>query len=121
MNKMILVVDDEPDITFIIKRLLSREGYSVKEAHTGEECLALLKNERPDLIFMDVMMPILDGWETTRKIKTDPQTKDIPVAMLTAKGKPEDKAKSLDYALADAHLNKPIDFEMLLSTAETLT
>lgn len=120
MNKMILIVDDDSDITYIVKRVLSKNGYSVKEAHNGEECLALLKNERPDLIFIDVMMPTIDGWETTRKIKTDPQTKDIPIAMLTVKCQPEDKAKSLGYALADAHLNKPVDFEMLLSTTEAL-
>jgi two-component system response regulator VicR len=120
MNKLILVVDDDPDITFIIKRVMSKKGYSVKEAHGGEECLALLKNESPDLIFMDVMMSTIDGWETSRKIKTDSKTKDIPIAMLTVKCQPEDEAKSLDYALADAHLNKPIDFEMILSTAEAL-
>ncbi|RMF90016.1 MAG: response regulator [Methanobacteriota archaeon] len=116
----ILVVDDEEDIRFIIKTALSKKGYHVVEAESGEECLEIVKSERPDLIFMDIMMPGIDGWETTRRIKTNPETKDIPISMVSAKGGSEDRRKSTEYAFAEAHLTKPIDFELMFRTAETL-
>jgi CheY-like chemotaxis protein len=66
------------------------------------------------------MMPGIDGWETTKKIKTDPRTKHIPVSMLSVKSDPEDIQKSKDYSRANEHLNKPVDFDLLLRTAENL-
>lgn len=120
MGKLILVVDDEEDILFILKNVLSKKGYLVKEAYSGEECLELLKKEKPDLIFMDIMMPGLDGWETAKKIKADPRTKDIPLSMLSVKSDPDDMKKSREYSHADEHLTKPVDFDSLLETAEAL-
>jgi CheY-like chemotaxis protein len=121
VKKKILVVDDDPDVTFLLKRILSMKGYTTREAHSGEECLELLKNEKPDLIFMDVMMPYLNGWETARKIKTDSKTKKIPIAMLTVRKEPEDLLMSREYAMADQHICKPMDFDMILDAAENLT
>ncbi len=83
--------------------------------------MRLVREERPDLIFMDIMMPGIDGWETARKIKTNPRTKDIPISMLSVKSDPEDKEKSLSYSLADKHLSKPVDFNLVIDTAENLT
>ncbi|RMF88958.1 MAG: response regulator [Methanobacteriota archaeon] len=120
MSKMVLVVDDEEDIVFILKNVLEKKGYVVKDASTGEECLEILKKEKPDLIIMDVMMPGIDGWETTRRIKTDERTKGIPVSILSVKSDPEDRRKSLEYSLADEHLSKPVDFDALLNTVELL-
>ena len=120
MPKMILIVDDEDDILFILKNVLSKRGYSVKEAYSGEECLELVKKEKPDLIFMDIMMPGIDGWETAKTIKTDPKTKDIPISMLSVKSDPEDLKRSREYAGADEHLSKPVDFNLLLSTVKSL-
>jgi len=120
MPKMILIVDDEDDILFILKNVLSKKGYSVKEAYSGEEALELVKKEKPDLIFMDIMMPGMDGWETAKTIKDNPQTKDIPISMLSVKSDPEDMKRSSEYAGADRHLTKPVDFSLLLHTAESL-
>ncbi|MFQ5801163.1 MAG: response regulator [Candidatus Hydrothermarchaeales archaeon] len=120
MAKMILVVDDEEDILFILKNVLSRRGYEVREASSGEECLEMLEKEKPDLIFMDIMMPGIDGWEVARKIKKDPQTSDILISMLSVKSDPEDRKKSREYSLADEHLSKPVDFDMLVATADAL-
>jgi CheY-like chemotaxis protein len=120
MGKMILVVDDEDDILFILRSVLSKKGYIVKEAYSGEECLKILEDEKPDLIFMDIMMPGINGWEAARKIKTDPKTKHIPISMLSVKSDPEDKLRSMEYSYADEHLSKPVDFEILLNTAECL-
>lgn len=120
MAKMILIVDDEEDILFILKSVLSRNGYNVKEAYSGEEAIEALKKEKPDLIFMDIMMPGIDGWDAARHIKTDPKTKDIPISMLSVKSDTEDKKRSMKYAMADEHLSKPIDFNNLINTADSL-
>lgn len=120
MTKKIMVVDDEEDILFIVKETLSREGYTVVTAHSGPEALKRVKKEKPDLILLDVMMPELTGWETCKKIKEDKDTKDIMVTMLTVKSEDEDKVKSLDYALADWHISKPIDRAKLLRTVKWL-
>ncbi|GBE18904.1 MAG TPA: response regulator [Euryarchaeota archaeon] len=120
MPKMILIVDDEDDILFILKNVLSKNGYSVREAYSGEECLEIVKKERPDLIFMDIMMPGMDGWETAKTIKDNPKTADIPISMLSVKSDPADQKRSREYAGADHHLTKPVDFSLLLQTAESL-
>jgi CheY-like chemotaxis protein len=120
VRKLILVVDDEADITLILRRILSKKGYTVKEDQSGEECLEILDKARPDLIFMDIMMPGLDGWETTRRLKQNPKTRDIPISMLSVKSEPEDLARSREYALADEHLKKPVDFDIILDTAQNL-
>ncbi|GBE18141.1 MAG TPA: response regulator transcription factor [Euryarchaeota archaeon] len=116
----IMVVDDEPDITFIVKETLTREGYDVIVANNGKEALEKIKSEDPDLVLLDVMMPELDGWETCKQIKADDDTKDTMVTMLTVKSEDEDKVKSLDYALADWHINKPIDRKKLVKTVKWL-
>jgi two-component system alkaline phosphatase synthesis response regulator PhoP len=120
MAKKIMVVDDEEDILFIVKETLSREGFTIVTASGGREALKIIKKEKPDLILLDVMMPNLNGWETCKIIKEDKDTKDILVAMLTVKSEDEDKVKSLDYALADWHISKPIERAKLLRTVKWL-
>ena len=78
MKKKILVVDDEKDIIYILKTVLGRKGYTVINTGSGEECLNMVKSEQPDLIFMDIMMERVDGWEAACKIKTSPQNKGHP-------------------------------------------
>ncbi len=116
----VMVVDDEPDIVAVVGRMLKKAGYDVIEAHNGKECLQKLKKEKPDLILLDVMMPDILGWDVCRKIKEDEATRSIPVAMLTVKSTNEDKERSFKYAHCDAHINKPIIREKLLSTVEWL-
>ncbi len=118
--KKIMVVDDEPDITFIVKETLTREGYDVIVANSGKDALEKIREVDPDLVLLDVMMPDLDGWETCKQIKADDETKDTMVTMLTVKSEDEDKVKSLDYALADWHINKPIDRKKLVKTVNWL-
>ncbi len=114
----VMVVDDDPGIRFIVRKTLSKEGYEVTEAKSGDECLEKLKVERPDIILLDIMMPGIDGWETCRKIKDDDELKSIPVVMLTVRGSDSDKSKSFQESGADAHLTKPIIWEKLLSTVK---
>jgi len=84
MPKKILVVEDDADNRCIVAKVLSVEGYHVIEAIDGVEALAQVSKERPDLILMDLALPNMDGWEATRRLKSDPATRSIPVVALTA-------------------------------------
>ncbi len=84
MPKKILVVEDDTDNRCIVAKVLSVEGYQVVEATDGVEALAQARAERPDLILMDLALPNMDGWEATRRLKSDPATRSIPVVALTA-------------------------------------
>jgi CheY-like chemotaxis protein len=117
----IMVVDDEIDIRVTLTKKLQNEGYEVITSESGEDCLDKLKaGERPDLILLDVMMPKIDGWETSRKIKTNPETKDIPISMLSVLSNFAEKKRSIEYGLANEHLSKTADFDTLLNAVEGL-
>jgi two-component system, OmpR family, response regulator len=83
-KKRILVTDDEPDIVDIITGMLQRSGYDTVKAYSGEECLEKAARYRPDLIFLDIMMKTMDGWEVALLLKKDTATRDIPIIMVTA-------------------------------------
>lgn len=114
----IMLVDDEPDIRLIERIILEKSGYEVVETESGEECLEKLGTEKPDIILLDVMMPGINGWETSKRIKEDEGTKDIPVIMVTVRGSEEDMTKSFQYGQSDGHVSKPIIKEKLLKTIE---
>lgn len=103
----ILVVDDEVYIVQILEFSLRRiEGYEVITATDGEEALAKVAAERPDLVVLDVMMPKMDGYETCKRMKENEQTRDIPVILLSAKGRAMDQNKGFE-AGADDYITKP--------------
>ncbi len=85
MAKKILVVDDERHIVRLVEVNLTRAGYDVVTAYDGVEALEAVKNETPDMIVLDVMMPRMDGFEVLRRLQADPETQNIPVIMLTAR------------------------------------
>ncbi len=117
----IMVVDDNVEITTLVKVTLEREGYDVIEVSSGDECLGLLySGEIPDLILLDIMMPDLDGWEVSRRIKANEKLKDIIICMLTAKDTTMDALMSLESAHANWHLNKPISKQQLVDTVKWL-
>lgn len=107
----ILFADDEPDVQNVVKTILEREGYEVIIAKDGGEVLNLAKVNKPDLIVLDYMMPVLDGIETCKTLKKDPETKSMPVIMVT--GYPEEKQNSLNVGAVD-FITKPIDKTDLL-------
>lgn len=116
----IMVVDDEEKIRFIVRKMLENDGHEVLEAEGGKECIEIIKNEKPDLVLMDVMMPEMDGWEAAKEIKKDSANKEIIISMLTIKSEDEDKITSLDEAYADWHIAKPIKRKKLLETVNWL-
>ncbi|WP_198120477.1 ATP-binding protein [Massilia rhizosphaerae] len=114
-RKRLLVVDDVPLNRAMMLDLLQSAGFVVAAAANGLECLVLLDSFKPDLILMDVMMPVMDGNETTRRIRRMPEWDGIPIVAVTASAGAEDERKSRD-AGADAFLAKPVDHDALLRT-----
>jgi two-component system, OmpR family, response regulator MprA len=113
----ILVVDDDPAVTSVLRRGLSYEGFTVDTAASGHEGLAAARDHQPDLIILDIMMPDLDGFEVLRRIRSaDPQ---LPVLMLTAKDSPSDQVEGLQSG-ADDYVIKPFTFEVLLARVHAL-
>ncbi len=112
MAKILLVEDNELNRDMLSRRL-SRRGYQVIEAIDGEAALALAASEQPDLILMDMSLPVLDGWEATRRLKAVPATRPIPVIALTAHAMVADREKSI-AAGCDDFDTKPVEIERLL-------
>ena len=113
MSKRILVVDDQEDLRGVLRDLLTGSGYTVIEAADGEAGVAKAKSDRPDLILMDIQMPVIDGYEATRRIKVDPNLKAIPIVAVSSfamKGD-EEKARA---AGCDHYVTKPYSPMQLL-------
>ena len=115
----ILVVDDEAYIVHILEFSLGMEGYEVVTAFDGEEAIVKAEREGPDLIVLDIMMPKLDGYETCRRLKTIDKTKNIPVILLSAKGRSMDQRVGLD-AGADEYITKPFSPRKLVERISIL-
>jgi len=115
----ILIVDDAVDTVELLKKRLRFEGYDTAEAYDGKEALKLVPEYNPDLIILDVMMPKLNGYEVCQRLKSNENTKYIPVLMLTAKSEVEDKVKGLDIG-ADHYLAKPFNYKELSARVRSL-
>lgn len=115
----VMIVDDEPEILYVVSEKLKWEGYDVIPACDGYECLEKIQGEKPDLVLLDIMMPDLDGLEVCRRIKRNPNTRDVKIAVFTAKTSRRDRELSAEY-LADAHIDKPISMELLVKTVGKL-
>lgn len=117
--KKILVVDDSPTERHVLVELLTRKGYQVLTAESGEEGIEKAKNEQPDLVLMDVVMPGLNGYQATRTLTRDDSTKHIPVIVCTSKGQETDKIWGLRQGAQD-YMVKPINPEELLAKIAAL-
>ncbi len=124
-NKLILVVDDDPDLVEAISMKLENENYRVAKAYDGVQAWEKIKEERPDLIILDVMMPRKDGYKVCDEIKNDPEYKDITVVLLTAVGS---AVTSTSYThrdgrttLADEYIPKPVDLDKLMEIVRDYT
>jgi two-component system, cell cycle response regulator DivK len=118
MAKILLVEDNEMNRDMLSRRLV-RRGYEVVVAEDGAVGVELAQSARPDLILMDMSLPVMDGWEATRQLKAKPETKSIPVIALTAHAMAGDEEKAL-AAGCDGYETKPVDLARLLARMESL-
>lgn len=118
MPPTILIADDHDDNRELLQLLLMGAGYDVKEARDGSECLTIARSEPPDLIVMDLSMPVLDGWGVFRELKTDDRTQAIPCMAVTAHAE-LNRTQALETGF-NAYVSKPFSSELLLKTVASL-
>lgn len=116
--KCILCVEDEPEMIDLIRLILGRRGFEVKGANGGIEGLKMIREEKPDLVLLDLMMPDMDGWEVYQQIKADEKTRGIPVIVVTAKAQSIDRVLGLHIAKVDDYIAKPFQPQELLASVE---
>jgi CheY-like chemotaxis protein len=118
MSKILLVEDNEMNSDMLSRRL-QRKGHEVLIAMDGAQGVELAQSENPDLILMDMSLPVLDGWEATQQLKALPETRDIPIIALTAHAMAGDREKCLEVG-CDDYETKPVDFSRLLAKIQAL-
>ena len=111
MPKKILIVEDEANIRELLRLDLEREGYTVLEAENGVEGITKWKSDKPDMLLLDVMMPVMDGWAVCREIRAE---SDVPIIMLTAKGETADRVSGLEMG-ADDYIVKPLEMPEVIA------
>ena len=116
---VILVADDDPDILALVSFRLQKAGYEILEARTGEEAVRVALDRLPDLAILDVMMPLVDGYEATRRLRQHEETRRMPVILLTARVQEEDIARGFD-AGADDYVKKPFSPQELGSRVQAV-
>ena len=117
MSKCILIVEDQADNRRILRDMLSNAGYDLIEAESGEEALTAVEAQRPDLILMDIQLPVMDGYEATRRIRLNPELKSIPIIAVTSYALAGDEAKAL-AAGCNAYVTKPFSPRALLAKVQ---
>jgi len=114
---LILIVDDSPTEVFQMKRALEKAGFRIEAAASGEEAVRKAREMHPDLIFMDIVMPGMDGFRATRTLSNDPSTRKIPVIMVSSKGTESDRVWGMRQGAVD-YLVKPVTPAQLLEKAQ---
>ena len=119
MPKRILIADDEPNIVISLEFLMQHAGYEVQSATDGDEALHELDRFKPDLVLLDIMLPLRDGFEVCQRIRDDPALRHVKIVMLTAKGREVEVAKGLALG-ADLYITKPFATRELLASVRQL-
>jgi twitching motility two-component system response regulator PilH len=114
---LILIVDDSPTEVHVMKKALERHGYRTAVAGDGEEGIRLARQMHPDLIFMDIVMPGVNGYQATRTLSNDPNTRAIPIVMVTSKGQETDRIWGLRQGAVD-YMVKPVSMDQLVEKAQ---
>lgn len=118
-HKKILIVDDEPNIVISLEFLMEQSGYEVAIARNGEEALEKITSFEPDLVLLDIMLPLLNGFEVCQRIRENPQWNRTKVIMLSAKGREIDVSKGIALG-ADAYVTKPFSTKDLIAQVQRL-
>ncbi len=113
----ILLVEDHEELWDFLSRRLKRRGFEVALAQDGQQGVDMVRSERPDVVLLDMNLPVMDGWTAARTLRADPETARVPIIALTAHAMAGDKAKALEAGCDDYH-PKPVDFSRLLSQIE---
>jgi two-component system response regulator VicR len=116
----IVCIEDEHDMIELVKLILTRKGYSFHGADGGQAGLELIREVKPDLVLLDLMMPDMDGWELYQQMKADPSIQHIPVIIITAKAQSIDKILGLHIAKVNDYITKPFGPSELLQSIETV-
>jgi DNA-binding response OmpR family regulator len=120
MPKKILIVDDEPSIIVALQFLMEQNGYETIVAFSGEEAMEAVARHRPDLILLDIMLPVVDGFEVCQRVRENPEWRDIRIVLVTALGSDINVTKGLDLG-ADAYITKPFaNVELVAKVKELL-
>ena len=119
MTKRVLIADDEPNIVASLEFLMEQAGFEVKVATDGAAALSLVASFGPDLVLLDVMMPVKNGYEVCQQLKSDPGTRAVKVILLSAKGRDVEVAKGLELG-ADAYVTKPFSTRELVAKVKEL-
>lgn len=117
-NKKIIIAEDEPVLIEMYKLYFERAGYEVLKADNGRECIDFVKKEKPDIILLDILMPKIDGWEVLRQLKTDPETKLIPILVFSNLGQTQEIQKGLDLGADDYVIKSDMTPKELLEKVE---
>ena len=118
LAKNILCIEDEPEMIDLIRLILGRRGFKVSGAAGGRAGLQAIREELPDLVLLDLMMPDMDGWEVYQQMKSDELTRHIPVIVVTARAQSIDKVLGIHIAKVDDYISKPFSPQELLSSVE---
>ena len=119
MEKVILIVEDDPKSIKLFRDLLQATGYAILEATDGKKAVELAREKKPNLILMDIQMPVMDGIEATKILKADAETKNIPIIALTSYAMKEDEEKIREVG-CDGYITKPIDIREFLKKVSEL-
>ncbi|NLF01048.1 MAG: response regulator [Anaerolineales bacterium] len=115
-KKVVVCIEDEPEMIALVELILGRKGFELIGAVGGREGLETVRRVKPDLVLLDLMMPDMGGWEVYQQIKADPELKDIPVIVVTAKAQSIDKVLGVHIAKVDDYVTKPFGPQELLQS-----
>lgn len=116
--RSIVYIEDDPEMIDLVSLIVNKRGFHVKGAHGGRYGLDIVKKERPTLILLDLMMPDMDGWDVYQQLKSEEETRDIPVIIITAKAQSIDRVLGLHIAKVDDYISKPFRPQELLDSIE---
>lgn len=117
-SKRLAYIEDETEMIDLVRLILGRQGFTVLGANGGREGLDLVRKELPDLVLLDLMMPDMDGWDVYHQIRSEVQTRDIPVIVITAKAQDIDKILGLRVAKVEDYISKPFSPQELIERIE---
>jgi DNA-binding response OmpR family regulator len=117
-KRRVVYIEDEPEMIDLVRLILSRRGYEIIGANGGREGLDMVRQQTPDLVLLDLMMPDMDGWDVYQQMKADEHTQNIPVIVITAKAQSIDKVLGLHIAKVDDYISKPFSPQELVDSVE---